>query len=314
MIPRIDPPTKLLPSSPERLNLAIAKGCFVSCPGCYSYFGRNEPDLARLLESVSRFVDMGVQNVTLSGGDPLTVTDILSFLKDLRRIGVRSIKLDTVGTGLVDETVLPHPSLTSKDWPTLPALLKRVDFLGIPLDGWSNRSVSLFRTGRTHLYQETTALLDAIDDLVPEPIVVVNTVAHAMNLDGLPLVWTEILRHSSICHWNVFQYSPTDQTTLKVNETYSISDKKFAAAQEVWQSHMSRETESAHGITVEFKSVRSRLGQYLLINSDGSVWIPNDYGQTIALGSIFNREQQILQDWSVAVMQLKVQDNLSEVL
>jgi len=76
---------------PERLNLAIGKRCFVSCQGCYTHFGQHEPDLKRLLESVSRFVDLGVRDITISGGDPLTMHNLLGFLDDLRQLKVRSI-------------------------------------------------------------------------------------------------------------------------------------------------------------------------------------------------------------------------------
>ena len=44
---------------PERLNLAIARRCDVACSGCYTYFGREEPDLAKFTASAAAFVRCG---------------------------------------------------------------------------------------------------------------------------------------------------------------------------------------------------------------------------------------------------------------
>lgn len=301
--------SKDLPTLPERLNLSISKGCFVSCPGCYSYFGNAEPDLTSILESVSQFVKLGIQDVTISGGDPLTISGILRFLQDLRQVGVRCIKLDTVGTGLVDSTS-SHPIVRLKNKLSLTNLLEKIDFLAIPLDGWSEHSVSLFRSGRPHLYQETIDLLNALDLAVPEATVVINTVAHSMNLDGLPLIWNRVLRHPSVCHWNVFQYSPTDQVAPAINQAYSISDQAFANAYKDWLTCMAKETSISSRICTEFRSTHSRLGRYLLINSDGVAWMPDEYGLTIKLGSIFGREDQVLQEWNTKTVQISRLFNL----
>jgi hypothetical protein len=290
---------------PDRLNLAIARDCFVSCRGCYSYFGRVEPDLPRLLSSVSRFVKLGVHSVTIAGGDPLTIKGILAFLIELRRIGIRSIKLDTVGTGLAGSTTLDRIPRESSDRSTLPALIERVDWLGIPLDGWSEKTVSLFRAGRAQLYRETRELLDAADLCAGHSMIIINTVAHAVNLHGVHLIAKEVLKHRAICHWNVFQFSPTDGVPKAVNEAYCISDEMFDAARKAWQETPASRVAAAHGIDVEFKSTRSRLGQYLLVNSDGAAWMPDQHGRTISLGPVFDRERQVLQDWRVASLQLR---------
>ena len=290
---------------PERLNLAIAKRCFVACEGCYTHFGRHEPNLKQLLESVTGFFDLGARRVTISGGDPLTIHNLLSFLDDLRRAGAQSIKLDTVGTYLRDTPPGERIAAANNGRPSLNSLLKRLDFLGIPLDGWSNATVSWFRSGRPQLYEEIVALLDAIDDAAGSQMVIINTVAHAMNLSGLSLIGDEILRHPAVCHWNIFQFSPTDQVSPEINAAYSISDQLFHSAEKEWRDGPARRSATAKGITIEFRSVRSRLGQYLLINSDGMAWVPDECGQTISLGPVFKNEYQILSEWRKTVLRLR---------
>jgi hypothetical protein len=290
---------------PERLNLAIARRCFVSCEGCYTHFGRDEPNLNQLLESAARFFDLGVRNVTISGGDPLTIHNLLDFLDDLRQTGAQSIKLDTVGTYLLDAPPGERIDAANNGRHFLNSLLKRLDFIGIPLDGWSNATAAWFRRGRPELYTETLALLNVIDNMTRYPMVVINTVAYAMNLKGLSLIGEEILQHPAICHWNIFQYSPTDQVAAEINEAYSIKDQLFYSGEKEWRDSPASRSATAKGITTEFRSVRSRLGQYLLINSDGVAWLPDERGQTIALGSVFKNEFRILSDWRKAAQQLR---------
>jgi 4Fe-4S single cluster domain len=294
---------------PERLNLAIAKRCFVSCEGCYSHFGHHEPDLKQLLESVTRFFDLGVRDVTISGGDPLTIHNLLGFLDDLHRAGAHSIKLDTVGTHLLDPPPGERIAAAIDGRPSLNSLLKRLDYIGLPLDGWSNASVSLFRSGRPQLYEETAALLDAIDSTASCPIVIINTVAHAMNLCGLSLIGEEVVRHQAVCHWNIFQFSPTDQVSAENNTAYYITDQLFRSAEKEWCNSTASHSATAKGITTEFRSVRSRLGQYLLINSDGLAWVPDERGQTISLGPVFKNEYQILWDWRKTALRLRALRN-----
>jgi len=290
---------------PERLNLAIAKRCFVSCQGCYTNFGRHEPDLARLLESVSRFVDLGVRDITISGGDPLTIGGILEFIDDLRRVGTHSIKLDTVGTHLIDSSQREETTPGFQDRLSLHSLLKRLDFVGIPLDGWSNATASSFRAGRPQLFDETVELLDAIDCVARAPMVIVNTVAHAMNLSGVSLIGHQVLRHRAVCHWNVFQFSATDQVSAEINAAYRVTGPMFHAAEKAWRNSPESNSAAAQSIEIEFRSVRARLGQYLLINSDGMAWVPDEHGQTILLGAVFKHEQQILADWSRTAFRLR---------
>ena len=154
---------------PERLNLAIARRCNVACSGCYTYFGASEPDLRMLLSSAEAFVSLGIDQVTVSGGDPLTLRELPHFLRALRFIGVHSVKVDTVGVGLASRL----PGLAASRW-GLAEILSAVDFLGVPLDGWSNESVLAFRRGRPELYTETVALLEALDRSCETPKVIIN--------------------------------------------------------------------------------------------------------------------------------------------
>jgi MoaA/NifB/PqqE/SkfB family radical SAM enzyme len=288
---------------PERLNLAIARRCFVTCRGCYQFFGQGEPDLKAVEASVSRFVRLGITAVTLSGGDPLTIRDLFGFIERLRAVGVKDIKLDTVGTALFESE--PGVSKRQVCHARLRELLTRVDHLGLPLDGWSNRSAMLFRVGRAALHEETVALLDAIDSSPGSCPVVINTVVHRLNVRGLPSILREVSRHGSVTHWNLFQYTPTDQSSGRAGEEYSVNEQVFARAGGKVLEAVAGLPPGRRRFTVEARSVRSRLGQYLLINSDGECWLPDQHGRSVRLGSVAGREEAVLASWNEALLRIR---------
>jgi MoaA/NifB/PqqE/SkfB family radical SAM enzyme len=276
---------------PPRLNLAIARRCFVGCPGCYELFGTREPDLEAVLASAGRFAALGVDAVTVSGGDPLTLPDLVPFLRALRTVGVRDVKVDTVGVGLLDARRRAE-------------LLAAVDYLGVPLDGWSNESARWFRAGRPHLFDETVALLGALD-AEPEAKVIVNSVAHHRNHAGFPRMLEIVERHSSIVQWNVFQYTPTDQATDRANRALTLGDAAFAS--------LGRRL-SGTGVNLALRSVRSRLGNYLLVNSDGVAWLPDEHGRTVRLGTLGDDDEStLLARWSAVVTEL-LHDDVPQLL
>ncbi|HEU0076237.1 MAG TPA: radical SAM protein [Longimicrobiaceae bacterium] len=287
---------------PERLNLAIARRCYVRCRGCYQFFGRGEPDTSAVQASVAQFVRLGISSVTLSGGDPLTLRGLPALIADLRAVGVVDIKLDTVGTGLLEVGLKPPPLRIRLDH--LRDLLASVDHLGLPLDGSSNASVALFRTGRSELFRETVALLEAIDGCTNCRPVVVNTVVHRQNSGELTAILKEVSRHRSITHWNLFQYTPTDQVGSGVNDEFAIDEQNFTGACVDMLNQVGRLPREQTQFTIGPRTIRSRLGQYLLMNSDGECWLPDEKGQTVPLGPAFGREAAVLTAWGDAVLRI----------
>ena len=284
---------------PERLNLAIGNKCFVHCQGCFQNFGDHEPRLDEIFQSIRAFIRLGIDHITFSGGDPLTIAGFCEFLDEVKSLAVRSIKVDTVGTSLLGS---PDPASVMQG---LSALLARIDYLGLPLDGWSNSSIMIFRKGRPSLYDETRELLNAIILSGHERPVIINTVAHQHNRHGFRKILDEVSKHKCVFQWNIFQYFPSDQASDTANEYFEISDQMFAKlCSEVADS--AQKADWAGGQPrIEFTNGASRLGRYLLINSDGSAWTTSRYGRTIHLGSIFQREEIVLTTWTEKVVELR---------
>ncbi|MBI5967101.1 MAG: radical SAM protein [Deltaproteobacteria bacterium] len=295
---------------PERLNLAIARQCFVACKGCYHFFGQSEPDLKAIEASVARFVRLGITSVTLSGGDPLTLGNLFEFLKSLRSIGVNDIKLDTMGTSLLK--LSPASSTRQIQNERLRSLLEGINYLGLPLDGGSNNSVRLFRTGRPQIYDETVELLDAIDRHADRRLIVINTVVHRLNLGELLKILEEVSRHSAITHWNLFQYTPTDQVAEQVNRKFAIDERTFLHTCAGVLRAADNLSQERKWFGIDVQTIRSRLGQYLLINSDGESWLPDQHGHTVGLGPIAGHEEAVLTAWADAVFRIRSTAGLEE--
>jgi len=277
---------------PERLNFAIARRCPVECRGCYEVFGRNEPDRAAFVRSAGVFASCGVTALTLSGGDPLLLPRPLDWIADFRAAGMQHVKLDTVAVGLL----APNRA----DAPTGPALLAAVDLLSIPLDGWNDEIASMFRRGPADIHTRTVKLLQELDAAAVAGQLIVNTVVHAGNVGGLARMAAIVLQLKRLGRWNLFQYTPTDQAKLGANDAFAISHAAFMSAMEALRASCGEDER------LSARSVASRLGDYLLVNSDGEAWLPDALGSTIALGPVFAREAEVLSQWSAIASKLRL--------
>jgi MoaA/NifB/PqqE/SkfB family radical SAM enzyme len=246
-------------------------------------------------EHAAKFVRMGIRAVTVSGGDPLTIRGLPGFLERLRSLGMEEIKVDTVGTGLL------VPGTPGGTWTAcerrVDELMSRVDYVGIPLDGWSNETVLTFREGRPKLFDETISLLRAMDRRRKRQVVI-NTVVHRLNPDSLARIRDEVNRHPCVAHWNVFQYTRTDRVPDAVNDRLAIGEAEFLGA--------TAPIASSKRFNVDIRTVRSRLGQYLLINSDVMCWLPDEAGRTVLLGRLLpGSEEAMLDAWADQVMRMR---------
>ena len=291
---------------PERLNLAAARRCAVACRGCYSLFGGREPELEPFLRSAETFARMGMRAVTLSGGDPLTLPDLPAWLAGLRAAGYADIKIDTVGVGLIGDAAGSRitPGLT------LGSLLAAVDCIAVPLDGFDRASTELFRRGRRDLHAQTLTLLAELDAEVARQArvanarkrLVVNTVVHRGNVGTLARIAEPVAALAHLFQWNLFQYTPNDQANSAANADFAISDAEFAAADSALEAAFAGN--GGDPAVLAWRSHASRLGQYLLINSDGEAWLPDHCGRTLMLGCVFGREAEVLHAWADAVRNL----------
>lgn len=209
-----------------RFNLAVARSCFVRCRGCYNHFS-GQRDLVSV-GSIRAFLEYCqahtvVSGVTICGGDPLTRGDIVELVSMIRDLGVR-VKLDTVGSSFLGPT---ERRFFGTGWVERTDPSQIVPLLGeiaIPLDGWSQESVELFREGRPRLFQETIEILDLVSRF--ETPVGVNTVVHRGNAHGLQEI-ENVISRLPIAEWQLFEYRPSGPMSFRNRDRFILPPGQF---------------------------------------------------------------------------------------
>jgi MoaA/NifB/PqqE/SkfB family radical SAM enzyme len=119
--------------APRSLTLAITQGCNLACAHCWPENGAQAaggPLGVKVLQrTIESFVSLGVKELCLTGGEPLTHPGWLEILKFARQQpGLETLRLQTNATLLGEAEA--H-SLAALDWPRF--------FIQISLDGASVR-------------------------------------------------------------------------------------------------------------------------------------------------------------------------------
>jgi MoaA/NifB/PqqE/SkfB family radical SAM enzyme len=244
--------------------LSAGKSCFVACPGCYNYFGRTVSETPQLLRFVLGLRDrFGLERITVGGGDPLTRPDIVPLLKGLHALSLR-IHLDTVGTAFLGEASIRFMGKGSVDQIPADDVAAVTDLIGIPLDGSTDAVQQQFRRHATVGSQ--LAVLSLLDRIGAR--ICVNTVVHAGNRGDMAAIARLLIPYTSILEWQLFQFMPIGPLGHRNRERYVIDDPEFRRATNAAQDH------APEGVRVAAKGRGTRKHRYLLIDSAGKVWIP----------------------------------------
>ena len=248
-----------------KINFCISKHCFLNCLGCYNNFSSNKDFKYNKLLKFLKFARLhGVEKITLSGGDPLARKDIFKVVKAILNMGF-ILNLDTVGTTFVTNGVIvngeKHKQI--KQIKNLD-IFKKINMIGIPIDGSNNEVQALFRQGRKNLFDEQ---IKVIEKLKQEGIkVCINTVLHKGNYDDLLNLFEVLKKHSNIVKWQVFQFMPIGPRGSMNADRFVVRDEDFFKMKETVMSKLGKEFE------VVFKGGKIRSHNYMLINSSGDAY------------------------------------------
>lgn len=244
------------------LVISAGRGCFMSCKGCYQNFGTTLLETSELVRFVSEFKNRyDLRKVTLSGGDPLTRKDIVMLIDTLSRLGL-SISMDTTGLPIIrEQKIIFHgngyvPQIDAKS-------LKKVDMLGIPLDGHTTEIINTFRSNIT--LEDVKEILAKLEETSIS--VCVNTVVNLNNFLYLEDIYEVIKNFKCVKKWQLFQYSPIGEIAYKNRKMFEITDEMFHFSTECLMKIKTR-------ISIEPKSNSFRKRKYVLVSSDGQVWTP----------------------------------------
>lgn len=244
--------------------LSGGRSCFVACRGCYNHFARDTTKTSTVLSFVKGMCDeFGLKKLTVGGGDPLTRPDILALLSGIHAMGVR-ISLDTVGTAFLRDAPIRFMGRGTTARVDASIVADLVDVVGIPLDGSDDEVMRLFRKHSSASDQD--AVLSLLDEARAR--VCVNTVVHAGNAWNMAEIAAILSCHPCVEQWQLFQFMPIGPLGWRNRQQFTLSDYDFRVAADA------ASLAAADGVQVVAKSAAGRKNQYLLIDTAGVVWIP----------------------------------------
>lgn len=206
--------------------LSASNSCFVACPGCYNHFGDSIADTTAVIAFVAELHHrIGLEKITVGGGDPLTRSDIVDLLAGLRALELR-IHLDTVGTAFLRDAQVHFMGRGTTRQVDPAAVSRFVELLGIPLDGSTDEIFRRFRRFSSVTEQEKIlTILDTVGAAV-----CVNTVVHQGNVADLERIASLILQHPSVYEWQLFQFMPIGPLEHHNRARFEISEEVFSAS------------------------------------------------------------------------------------
>ena len=245
----------------KKINLCIAKHCFMTCKGCYYNFSKNEEvSYKEVIEFLKYAKLKGLEKVTLSGGDPLTRKDIKKIIRKCNKLDL-SINLDTVGLPLTKSRIVPSTKEKIKKFSNL-NILKTINSIGIPLDGSNNDIVSQFRIYNGDLFNEIIGILELFDK--KNINVCINTVLHKRNLEDMENIYNVLKNYNCVKKWQIFQFMPIGIFGSKNADSYIIETKDFIRV----RKKIDKISKNGN-ISINFKSAKERSYNYMLVNSSG---------------------------------------------
>lgn len=243
----------------KKINLCISKHCFLKCKGCYNNFCNLDEISKDNIYSFLKYAKRnGLEKVTISGGDPLTRKDIELIIQDCLNLNLK-VNLDTVGLPFIETSFIYGTKQKIDKFNNL-ELLKKIDTIGIPLDGSNNEIISTFRIYQGNLFEKTIKILNFFEEQKIK--ICINTVLHKMNEHDIQNIFNIIKKYNCIKKWQVFQFMPIGPLGKKNEDKFSLEKSTFISATK--KIHNTR-----NDLEIIFKTAEERDHNYMLINSSG---------------------------------------------
>lgn len=245
----------------RKINLCIAKHCFITCKGCYNNFSNKSEISYKEIKNFLKYArSKGLEKVTLSGGDPLTRKDLKKIIKECNKLNLK-VNLDTVGLAFTKSRIVPSTRQKVKKFSNL-KIIRKINSIGIPLDGSNNDIISTFRIYNGNLFNEIIEELELFDKLNIK--VCINTVLHKQNINDVKEIYNILIKHRCIKKWQIFQFMPIGPLGSKNANLYKIDSNEFQQAKKKIEN-----LKKNSKIIIDFKSAKERAYNYMLVNSNG---------------------------------------------
>lgn len=202
----------------------------------------------------------------------------INIITQFNRAG-KKVYLSTNGTNIVN--------FTDK-------LTQAITLLGLPLDGYDNITNTL--NGRSYASFERVRTILA-DKRWHKTKIKIGTVVTKLNLNkNLLRRLSSLLDNFPVKVWRIYEALPENRGAFNNNQLILNSNEQF-----VLKEIVDEITAEKHDYVIELVTRRMRSNNYFIIQPDGSVIIPVDYGDRVKeknIGSIVKLDfEKIEQLW-----------------
>ncbi len=236
--------------------------CNLKCPFCFGpkvESVKGELSLETWKETIIRFKNWGVENVVISGGEPLLYKNIEELIKFIKHNDL-SIVLST------------HGRFRNK----LLKIVEYCDWISLPIDGYKNDTAYTLRTDNVS-NQEILKTAKLLKLKNPKIKIKIGTVATKVNIDEIENINSLLDENIGIFDtWKIYQYTP--RRKYKENSDHlSIDDSMY-------EELVSKINALNKNKRIVYSSNESRKNAYLFIYYDGDVTLVNcgnDFGDDV---------------------------------
>lgn len=261
---------------PIIVDWQITSRCTRKCEFCYG--PKTEPELStkETLKAIEVFKSLGVKVIGITGGEPLTRTDIVEVLKYIKDNGM-AICLST------------NCDLYIK---YRDAVLNYVDALGIPIEG-SNKSIHDDLRGKGSFEAVISALRDAYyNGNAKFRIGTVLTNRNYFDLKNIEFILSQF--KDKIVYWKLYEFIIYPSKCQNVN----LAIIKLRPPEKNMYSVLGK---SLGKEKIFFDTLEKRNRSYFLIKPNGDVFIPilnKTPSEEFVVGNILENPEKAKENWN----------------
>lgn len=245
-----------------QVNWGIYNRCPLVCVGCYNIFNSDTLSLWDAKRVAEKLVAAGVEELVISGGDPLEWEHIIEFIDNVHSRGLR-VAVDTTGYSLT-------PAMAQ-------ALSGTLAYLGLPLDGCGQVEIAAFRKGKDDLFARIRYAFELCSQYgIP---VKVNTTVTSSNIDDLENIAQILAEHESVVSWSMFQWWDL-RSTPAIRARMQVDQSRF-------QERTSELRHAYPQLGIWGQGVEKRARTHFFISANGEVYTFDSGAlSTIIIGKI----------------------------
>lgn len=238
--------------------LHVTQRCNLSCLGCYSDGSKRnvlkDASTQDMKSIVAELAHAGVENLVVSGGEPLLRNDLGAILKHAKECGIGTISILTNGLLVNKETVLELAPYT--------------DCISVSFDGCSSTSPAYIR--RSQRFGELVKAIEAIRNAGIEAHIIATI--HGKNADDVPAYEALAEKLHATLNFSMFSCRPSSEelASLIPSETclHTLGFQTFANP----HSPSVRVTDFPIGPSLSVKKNCGAGVRTISIDADGAIY------------------------------------------